>query len=81
MTVVDGEARVRRILERIAPGAGAAEVNRDADLRWALDLDSMDVLELCVALRHEFGVEVPESDQAKVRTIASCIEYLSRRAP
>jgi acyl carrier protein len=52
------------------------------NLRDQLDLDSMDVLNLVVALHGTLGVEIPEADYPRLATLDDCVEYLaSPRAP
>ena len=48
----------------------------NADLRDELDIDSMDFLRFVVDLHARLGVEVPERDYPKIRTLASCVDYL-----
>jgi acyl carrier protein len=68
---------VLRALSRIAPEADLTTLDPDEDLREQLDLDSVDFLNVMVAIHDELGIEVPEADYAKVRTLAGCVEYLS----
>ncbi len=68
---------VLRALSRIAPEADLTALDPDEDLREQLDLDSVDFLNVMVAIHDELGIEVPEADYAKVRTLAGCVEYLS----
>jgi acyl carrier protein len=81
VTATDVEARVRRLLEKLAPGAGATTVACGADLRWELDLDSMDMLELSIALGREFGVVVTGGEQGKLATIDGCLAHVATRGP
>jgi len=78
MTSEEIRAIVIRELSRVAPGTGAAELDPEADLRDALELDSMDFLNLVVALHKALGVEIPESDYPSIRTLRGCTEYLAR---
>lgn len=68
---------VSRVLRTIAPEADLDALDPSAVLRDALDLDSMDLLRFFVALRAEFGVEVPERDYPKLATMAGCVAYVS----
>jgi acyl carrier protein len=51
----------------------------DANVRKALDIDSYDFLNFLIGLSEKFGVEVPESDYGKVRTLKEMLTYLSER--
>ncbi len=81
MNQPDAEGVVRGILGKVAPGMGAETLARDADLRFALDLDSMDVLEFFLALERAFGVAVPETDYGRVGSIDACLRYLDTHRP
>lgn len=70
------ETKLRALLGSVAPGAGAESVPLEADLRFELDLDSMDWLEFCLAIEREWKVAVPESDYTRLASLSSCLEYL-----
>lgn len=71
---------VRSILGGIAPEVDLAGVNPAADLRDELDIDSMDFLRFVVAVNERLGVEVPEADYPRIRTLDGCIAYIGERA-
>jgi acyl carrier protein len=77
--VTEGEIRVRVIktLSGIVPGLDARALKPGGRLRDQVDVDSMDFLNFLIALQQEFGVEVPESDAAKLATVDACVEYFS----
>ncbi len=67
-------------LGNLAPEADLGTVPPDADLREALDLDSMDFLNLVMALHKRLAIDIPERDYAELRTIGDAIEYLAAKA-
>jgi len=67
-------------LGNLAPEADLGTVPPDADLREALDLDSMDFLNLVMALHKRLAIEIPERDYAELRTIDDAIAYLVAKA-
>lgn len=69
------------IIARIAPNASLEQLPGDEDLREALDLDSMDFLNLLVAIADELKVEVPERDYPKVRSLDALIAYVDAARP
>ncbi len=79
MTRDELRAAVIAALRRIAPEADAAALDPDADLRDALDIDSMDFLQLVTALDERLGVAVPEVDYARIRTLRGCVDYLAEK--
>ena len=65
----------------IAPDVDAASVDDAADLREALDLDSMDIFNLVVALSKRLEVEIPDADVGQLVTIGGATSYLARVLP
>jgi acyl carrier protein len=65
----------------VAPDADPASVADNDDLRDALDLDSMDFLNIVIALHERLKIAIPESDYGRLRTMGSAVEYLARTAP
>lgn len=72
-------AIVRDELGRIAPEVDFETVCQDAAIQSAFDIDSMDFLNFITALHERTGVNVPEADYARVRTIASVLAYLQEK--
>ena len=62
----------------IAPEADVAGADPDADLRESFDLDSMDFLNLIIALHKRLGIDIPEADYPRLRTLDGAIAYLAR---
>jgi acyl carrier protein len=77
------EAEVRAILEEelgnIAPEIDLATVSPQADLREALDIDSMDFLNFVIALHGRLQVDIPEVDYPRLSTIAGATSYLAAK--
>jgi len=64
----------------IAPDASLDGVAEDADLRDALDLDSMDIMNLVIALHDRLGVDIPDKDAAQLVTIKGALDYLKGKS-
>ena len=77
----DAELRaiVRDALRQVAPEADLERLDPAADLREALEIDSMDVLNLAIAIHERTGVEIPEADYTQLRSLADGVAYLRRR--
>jgi acyl carrier protein len=77
----DAELRavILAALGEIAPEAPLDQLAGDATLREELDLDSMDFLRFIQRLATATGVEVPESDYARLASLDACIAYLGAR--
>ncbi|ABZ84722.1 acyl carrier protein [Heliomicrobium modesticaldum Ice1] len=41
-----------------------------------LNADSLDIVELVMALEEEFDIEIPDEDAEKIKTIGSAVEYI-----
>ena len=67
------------VLGAIAPEIDPSTLRPDEPLREQVDLDSFDFLNVLIALNARLGVEVPESDYAKVQTLDSMVDYFTRR--
>ena len=79
MNVAEGKALIAEILSGIAPEADLATVRDDEDLRIALDLDSMDFLNLIVGLHERTGIDIPEADYPELFTLTGAVTYLGKR--
>ena len=77
MTKDELRALALRVLGGIAPEADLTALDPGADLREWLDLDSMDFLNFVVGLHQGTGIDVPESDYARLSTLDDCVAYLA----
>ncbi len=79
MTAKDIRTSVLNALAQIAPEIPIDDVQDDWDLRDEFDLDSMDFLKLVQTLHASTGVEIPETDYARVTTVSEAVEYITNR--
>jgi acyl carrier protein len=69
------EAKVKKIIiEQL--GVDESEVTPDASFLEDLGADSLDTVELVMALEEEFGVEIPDEDAEKIATVKDAIQYI-----
>ena len=77
------EAEIRtgviEVLLTIAPEVEADELRAGQALRDQVDLDSMDGLHVIVGLHERFGVDIPETDYARLATLDDIVAYLAAR--
>lgn len=66
-------------LGNIAPEMDLRRLNSTADLREALDINSMDFLNLVTAVHRRLGVDIPELDYPKLVTLDGAVRYLGDR--
>lgn len=67
-----------RLIEIIAKQLGVDENNVTPDASFMEDLgaDSLDTVELVMALEEEFDLEIPDSDAEKIQTVQDALNYL-----
>lgn len=64
-------------LSDIAPETDPAAIAGNADVRDALDIDSMDFLNFVIRLHQRLRVDIPEVDYPKLLTIDGATSYLA----
>ena len=67
---------VLHVLGQVAPEADLSKLKPNLRIRDQLDIDSMDLLNIIIALHQELNVEIPEADYSKLATLDDCIAYL-----
>ena len=60
-------------------GVEAAQVKEDAKFIDDLGADSLDTVELVMALEEEFEIEIPDEDAEKITTVHQAIDYINER--
>ncbi len=73
------EAKVKEIIvEQL--GVDAGQVTPEASFVDDLGADSLDTVELVMALEEKFDIEIPDEDAEKITTVGEAIEYLKKNA-
>ena len=69
------EERVMKIIvEQL--GVKGEEVTSEASFVDDLGADSLDTVELVMALEEEFKIEIPDEDAEKITTVQQAIDYI-----
>jgi acyl carrier protein len=71
------EQRVKEIITEQL-GVSADQVTPDASFIDDLGADSLDQVELVMALEEEFEIEIPDEDAEKMTTVRDAVEYLRK---
>lgn len=66
------------IVEQLS--AEESEVTPEASFIEDLGADSLDIVELIMALEEEFGVEIPDEDAEKISTVGDAVKYIQEHA-
>ena len=73
--VMEIEERVKKIIVDQL-GVNATEVTPEASFVEDLGADSLDTVELVMALEEEFGIEIPDEEAEKIVTVKLAIAYI-----
>ena len=77
--MADIEARVKEIITEQL-GVDPSEVTPNASFVNDLGADSLDTVELVMALEEEFGIEIPDEDAEKLATVGDALRYIEEKA-
>ena len=72
------EERVKEIISENL-GVDADKVKPEASFVDDLDADSLDQVELILALEEEFDCTIPEEEASKITTVGEAIEYINKQ--
>lgn len=61
-------------------GVKSEEVKEEAKFIDDLGADSLDTVELVMALEEEFGAEIPDEDAEKMTTVGEAIKYIENKS-
>ena len=78
--MTEDEARdlIATVLHEVAPEVDLDDVGEGQTMQEALDLDSIDFLNLVVGLHERTGIEIPERDYPELSTLDGCVAYLTK---
>jgi len=62
-------------------GVKPEEVVPEASFIDDLGADSLDTVELVMALEEEFSIEIPDEDAEKITTVGDAIKYIEEKSP
>ena len=77
---------VENVLERVKNiiveqlGVEADQVKPEAQFVNDLGADSLDTVELIMALEEEFDIEIPDEKAEKIKTVGEAIDYIEQNA-
>ena len=79
MSVENVQERVKNIIvEQL--GVEADQVKPEAQFVNDLGADSLDTVELIMALEEEFDVEIPDEKAEKIKTVGEAVSYIEQNA-
>jgi acyl carrier protein len=72
MAIIDKVKSI--IIEQL--GVEESEIKMEASFVDDLGADSLDIVELVMALEEEFDLEIPDEDAEKIRTVGDSVKYI-----
>lgn len=60
-------------------GVDEEAVTMEASFIEDLEADSLDIVELMMALEEEFDIEIPDEEAEKIVTVSDAVEYIKAR--
>lgn len=72
-----------RVIAIVAEQLGIEEdtIRTNASFIEDLGADSLDTVELVMALEEEFGCEIPDEAAEKITTVRDAVEFIEKNAP
>lgn len=73
------EDRVRKIVAKQL-GLQGDEIALDKAFIEDLGADSLDIVELVMAMEEEFGIEIPDEEAEKIQTVKDAVDYITENS-
>ena len=77
--MADVDAKVKKIISEQL-GVPESDVKPEASFVNDLGADSLDTVELVMALEEEFGIEIPDEDAEKITRVREATEYIEKHS-
>jgi acyl carrier protein len=55
------------------------EITLDSDFELDLNLDSLDIVEIVMAIEEEFNITISDDDVLKLKTVKDAVEYIQNK--
>ena len=78
MTVSTYDRLKKIVAEQL--GVDESEVTPQASFVDDLNADSLDLVELIMSLEEEFGMEIPDEDAERIRTVQEAVDYVDEHS-
>ncbi len=78
MTSAEIEKKVKEIIVQQL-NVNEDEVKLEASFIEDLGADSLDTVELVMAFEEQFGLEIPDEDAEKIRTVKDAVDYIAAK--
>jgi acyl carrier protein len=72
------ENKVREIIAKQLE-VDVKDVTNEASFLEELGADSLDVVELIMEMEEKFGIQIPDEDAEKIKTVQDAIDYIKKK--
>jgi acyl carrier protein len=72
------EEKVKKIIEEKL-SVNADQITNEAKFAADLKADSLDTVELVMALEDEFGLDIPDEEADKIKTVQDAVDYINTK--
>jgi len=72
------ENKVREIIAKQLE-VDVKDVTNEASFLEDLGADSLDVVELIMEMEEKFGIQIPDEDAEKIKTVQDAIDYIKKK--
>ncbi len=59
--------------------ADAEKINRDTKFKEDLEIDSLDLFDLVMAVEDEFNIEIPSEELEKITTVGALVDFIESK--
>ena len=74
---MESRDRIKKIIvDRL--GVDESKITENSSFIDDLGADSLDIIDLVMALEEEFGIEIPDEDVEKIKTFGDVLKYLNK---
>ena len=80
MTATNIEAKVKSIIADQL-GVSEDEIKMESSFIEDLGADSLDIVELVMAMEEEFEIEIPDEEAENIKTVGDAIKYINQHKP
>lgn len=57
-------------------GVDAADINMESNFIDDLNADSLDIVELIMAMEQEFGISIPDEEAERIKTVGDAVNFI-----
>ncbi len=69
-------AKVKEIIVNQLENVSEDQITESSSFIDDLGADSLDIYELIMAFEDEFGIEIPDKDAEKIKTVGDAVKYI-----